>query len=221
MRLLLIEDEKKLSEALSYILKKEGYIVDVALDGETGLEMAMSEIYDLMVLDWLLPGIDGLEILREIRMQKISIPILLLTAKDGIKDRVEGLDAGADDYLVKPFSTEELFARLRAISRRKNKELLAEEKVTFQDLTLYPLKSVVMKGNEPITLTVKEKSLLELLIKNNGIVVTKERIYEKVWGYNAQSEFANVELYIFYLRKKLGTSYIKTVRGVGYYLGDK
>lgn len=220
MKLLLIEDEQRLADALSYILKKNGYAVDIAADGENGLALAETMVYDLIILDRMLPRRDGISILKEIRRQGIDTPIIFLTAKDAPNDRVEGLDSGADDYLVKPFSTEELLARLRALTRRKYKQL-TDNKIRAVGLVLDPLRCEVTKDNKVVKLTVKESRLLELLMSNCGQVITKERILEKVWGYNADIETANVDLYIHYLRKKLNTSQIVTVRGVGYYLkGD-
>lgn len=216
MRLLLVEDEERLVEALSYLLRKNGYTVDTALDGNLGMEMASTGIYDVIILDRMLPGLDGIQILMEIRRQQFDTPVLLLTAKDAPKDRVEGLDAGADDYLVKPFATDELLARLRALGRRKSKPF-ADIRVSAGDLILDPLRCEVNKGEEVISLSAKESLLLQLLMGNPGQVVSKERIFEKVWGYYSEAEFANVELYIHYLRKKLGNEYIKTVRGIGYY----
>lgn len=220
MKLLLIEDENQFSKALSRILKKEGYVVDDTTDGEIGLEMALFGAYDLIVLDWLLPIIDGLTIVKELRLQGIATPILFLNAKDSIKDMVDCLDAGADDYLVKPFCTEEFLARLRALLRRKSKEIVDSE-LMVAGLILDISKCKVAKGNDVIKLSVKETLLLETLMRNCGNVVTKERIFERLWGSNSHYEFANVDLYIFYLRKKIGASYIKTVRCVGYYLENK
>lgn len=221
MRLLFVEDEKRLLEALSHLLKKNGYMVDLASDGEMGLEMAFNGTYDIIILDRMLPKIDGLTILREFRKQGFDTPVLFLTAKDLPQNRVEGLDAGADDYLIKPFSTEELFARLRALGRRKNKEFIGDS-ITVGDLTLYPLKGQVAKGDELIQLTVKESLVLELLMRNNKQVVTKECILEKVWGFYSEISISNVDLYVYYLRKKLPGSYIKTIRGVGYCIeGEK
>lgn len=216
MRLLLVEDEERLVEALSYLLRKSGYTVDTAMEGNTGLEMASTGIYDVIILDRMLPGLEGVQILKELRRQQLDTPVLLLTAKDDPKDRVEGLDAGADDYLIKPFATEELLARLRALGRRKSKNFV-DIRVTSGDLVLDPLRCEVTRGDEVITLSAKESLLLQLLMANQGQVVSKERIFEKVWGYYSEAEFANVELYIHYLRKKVGNDYIKTVRGIGYY----
>lgn len=220
MKLLLVEDSCRLSEALSHILKKHGYIVDTALDGEAGFNMATTAAYDILILDRMLPKRDGLDIVKEVRKLKIDTPILLLTAKDTTKDRIEGLDAGADDYLVKPFSTDELLARLRALARRQTKPW-EEDTLEAANLLLDPLKCEVIKNNKTIKLTLKESLLLELLMHNFGIVVSKERIWEKVWGLQTTSEVANVDLYIHYLRKKLDTTCIKTVRGIGYYLSNE
>lgn len=219
MQLLLVEDEKRLSEALAHILKKKGYAVDTAADGETGLDMAATGVYDILILDRMLPRRTGISLLKEFRLLGFDTPVLLLTAKDTPHDRVEGLDAGADDYLIKPFSTEELLARIRALTRRKNKELI-EDTLTAAGWVLNPLRSEVIYNNQTIKLTVKESLLLELLMRNYGLVVSKDRILEKVWGYYTDIELANVDLYIHYLRKKLNTSLIKTVRGIGYYLKE-
>lgn len=217
MKLLLVEDESKLAESLSHLLRKNGFVVDTVLDGQTGLEMACTGIYDIIVLDRMLPYQDGISLLKEFRSQGYETPVLFLTAKDSPEDRAEGLDAGADDYLVKPFFSVELLARLKALTRRRNKEL-SENVLTADDLVLNPLRCQVIKGNEVIQLTLKESQLLELLIRNYGQVVTKEQIIQKVWGYFSEAEFTTVNLYIHYLRKKLKLSNLKTVWGVGYYL---
>ncbi|MDR3562178.1 MAG: response regulator transcription factor [Negativicutes bacterium] len=216
MKLLLVENETKLVDALSHLLKKNGFVVDSATDGETGLEMATSGVYDIIVLDRMLPNRDGLFLLKEYRSLGFDTPVLFLTAKDSPEDRVEGLDAGADDYLVKPFCTEELLARLRALARRKTKSLV-ETTISKDGLILDPLRCEVVNGSEIIHLSVKEASLLELLMRNCGQVLTKERIFEKVWGYYTEIEISNVDLYVHYLRKKLKKPCIKTVRGIGYY----
>jgi len=209
MKLLFVEDEKRLSEALSHLLRKKGYVVDTAENGETGLDLATTGFYDIIILDRMLPGIDGIAVLKAFRSQGFDTPVIFLTAKDSPRDRVEGLDAGADDYLVKPFSTDELLARLRALSRRKNKDF-QENTIAIAGLILDPLRGEVVKDSTTI---------IQLSV-NYGQVLTKARIFEKVWGYSSEIEFANVDLYIHYLRKKLNTSLIKTARGVGYYLED-
>ena len=219
MKLLLVDDEVRLVEALSHTLKKNGYVVDSAFDGNTGLEMANSGVYDLIILDRMLPGHDGMSILKELRAQLVNTPVIFLTARDSAEDRVDGLDAGADDYLIKPFSTEELLARLRALSRRQNKEL-TENTVTVGNLSLNPMRCEVAVDGQIIRLTVKESLLLELLMRNAGQVITKERILYKVWSYSSDIELSNVDLYIHYLRKKLPGHCIRTIRGVGYCLQE-
>ncbi|SDE81124.1 response regulator transcription factor [Sporomusa acidovorans] len=217
MKLLLVEDEGKLVESLSHLLRKNGFVVDTALDGQAGLEMACTGVYDIIVLDRMLPYQDGVSLLKEFRSLGHDTPVIFLTAKDSPEDRAEGLDAGADDYLVKPFFSVELLARLKALTRRRGKTL-SETVLTADDLILNPLRCQVIKGNEVIQLTLKESQLLELLIRNYGHVVTKEQIIQKVWGYFSEAEFTTVNLYIHYLRKKLKLSNLKTVWGVGYYL---
>ncbi|NTV89228.1 MAG: response regulator transcription factor [Clostridiales bacterium] len=223
MRLLLIEDEKGISEALAYILKKNKYGVDTAYDGITGQEMAETAIYDIIILDRMLPGKEGLAVLKDLRSQGIKTPVLILTAKDAVADRVAGLDAGADDYLVKPFSTDELLARIRALSRRQS-ELLQGEALQVSCLYLYPLKSEAVYDNETIKLTLKETQLLELFIRNKGQVITREQILDRVWGLDSEVEMNNVEIYIYYLRKKLDPLNhllrIDTIRGIGYCLRE-
>jgi DNA-binding response OmpR family regulator len=216
MKILLVEDEFKLLEALTHLLKKHGYAVDTSQDGETGLDMACTGIYDMLILDYMLPGLSGIALLTEFRRLGFDTPVLFLTAKDAPQDRVAGLDAGADDYLVKPFFSEELLARVRALTRRKNK-LLVDNTLSVGGLTLNPLRSEVIKDKQAIHLTLKESLLLELLMRNSEQVITKEQIMEKVWGYNTETALANVDLYIFYLRKKLNIPNIKTIRGVGYF----
>ncbi len=220
MRVLLVEDEKKLAEALAYQLRKHGYAVDTAADGEAALALAQAQVYELFVLDWMLPKRDGICVLKEIRSLGVEAPVLMLTARDSLADRVKGLDAGADDYLIKPFLTEELLARLRALSRRKNKDYVGSLIATGA-WTLDPLKGEARCGDRCAQLSQKEAQLLELLMVNEGQVLTKERIFERVWGYCAEAELTSVELYIHYLRKKLHTTAIKTARGVGYYWQDE
>lgn len=223
MRLLLVEDEQRLSEALAFILKKNKYGVDTAYDGITGQEMAETGIYDLIILDRMLPGKEGVQVLKGLRSQGIKTPILILTAKDTINDRVEGLDAGADDYLIKPFSTDELLARIRALGRRQA-ELLQSETIVTASLELNPLQSEVRCGEDIIRLTLKETQLLELLMRNKGRVITREQMLDRVWGLDSEVEMNNVEIYIYYLRKKLepfNTGIrIETVRGIGYSLKE-
>jgi len=219
MKVLLIDCEKKIINTLRYFLEKNGYVVDGATDGETGIEMACTSIYDVIVLERLLPDQDGLSLLKEFRSLGHDTPVLFLTAKDHPEDRVEGLNASADDYVTKPFFAEELLARLQALTRRKNKEL-AENILITDEFVLDPQRSQVIKNNKVIQLTLKEAQLLELLILNCGRVVTKERIIQKVWGFNADTQLTTIKLYIHHLRKKLHISNLKTVRGIGYSLQD-
>jgi len=217
LKLLLVEDEIRLAEALAHFLKKNGFVVDIAQDGETGIDMACTGVYDIIILDRMLPCQDGLSLLKEFRSLGYDTPVIFLSAKDSPDDRVEGLNAGADDYLVKPFYTVELLARLKALSRRREKDL-AEDVLSADGFVLDPQSAQVVKSNEVIQLTAKESQLLELLIRNYGRVVTKERILQKVWGFNSEIEPNAVNLYIFYLRKKLNITSLKTVRGIGYCL---
>ncbi|MHB1653310.1 MAG: response regulator transcription factor [Desulfitobacteriaceae bacterium] len=222
MRLLLVEDEERLADALAYILKKNKYGIDVAYDGETGQAMAETGVYDLIILDRMLPGKEGVSLLKDLRRRGISTPVILLTAKDSIKERVEGLDAGADDYLIKPFATEELLARVRALARRQGNPL-QEEKLKVAGLLFDPLHCEVRKGDETIKLTMKESLLLELFLRNPGQVITKEQILDRVWGLESDVEITNVETYVHYLRKKLNLkeARIETIRGIGYCLKEK
>lgn len=216
MKLLLVEDEVKLSEALTVLIGRAGYTVETALDGLTALQMTRENKYDVIVLDRMLPRLDGLSVLKEMRKEKNDTPVLLLTAKDEPSERVAGLEAGADDYLIKPFFTEELLARIKVLTRRNEKKS-TENIIESGGITLYPLHGeALINGKTKIQLTVKETALLSLLMQNQGQVVTKERIMEKIWGYNSDAGIANVDLYIYYLRKKLNLSNIRTIRGIGY-----
>jgi DNA-binding response OmpR family regulator len=220
MKLLLVDDESKLVDALSYSLKKNGFVVDVAMDGKIGMDMACTEIYDIIILDRMLPYIDGISLVKKFRALGYQTPIVILTAKDTPDDRAEGLNAGADDYVVKPFFTVELIARLYALARRKNKEFV-DTILNVDDMIFNPLRAQVTKQGKVIHLTLKESQLLELLIRNYGQVVTKQRIIEKIWGYNSDTVESTINIYIHYLRKKINISNLKTVRGVGYYLQKK
>jgi len=223
LRILLVEDEIRLAEALEQILKKQGYIVDVTHDGTTGRDTAETGIYDVIILDRALPGVEGVEILKYLRTKRITTPVIFLTAKDTISNRVEGLDAGADDYLVKPFSKDELLARVRALSRR-SENLQTSDTLCVGSLCLDMRSFEVSISEENIKLTATEAQLLELLMRNEGQVLTKEQILDRVWGFDKDVEIKNVELYIFYLRKKIpfkkGGVAISTVRGIGYSLKE-
>lgn len=215
MKVLLVEDEARLSEALSVLLTRAGYSVEAALDGAVALERIRAEAYDVIVLDRMLPRLDGLTLLKQIRKEHVDTPVLFLTAKDAPGERVEGLEAGADDYLIKPFFSEELLARIKVLLRRRQKSA-PKDAIEAGGLTLYPLHGEVLKDGASIRLTAKEAALLALLMQNCGQVVTKERIMEKIWGYDSDASIANVDLYIYYLRKKLNLPHIRTIRGVGY-----
>jgi len=221
MRILIVEDEVHLAEALAHILGKNNYTVDVAFDGEVGMDNALSDIYDIIILDIMLPKVDGITILKQIRKDGISTPVILLTAKGEISDKIIGLDSGADDYLAKPFATEELLARIRALARRKG-ELLSEDSLKFGDIGLNTNTLKLSSGKSDVKLTLKESNLLELLISRNKFATSKEVIIEKIWGFDAEVEHNHVEVYISFLRKKLlylnSKVIINTVRGVGYIL---
>lgn len=222
MRILIVEDELPLAQALAELLKKENYITDIVSDGKTGLDYALSGTYDVILLDIMLPKMDGLAVLREIRSNRISTPVMLLTAKYQISDKVAGLDLGADDYLTKPFSTDELLARVRALGRRKGEVM--DDTLSFSDVTLN-LKLCELKGPAGnVSLGLKEFQLLELLMRNSDQIVTKDSIIEKIWSFDGDVEYNNVEVYVSFLRKKLSYvsdhARIKTVRGIGYKMED-
>lgn len=221
MRILLVEDEIHLAEAISQILKKNNYAVDMVHDGEDGLNYGLSDIYDLILLDIMLPKRNGLEILKSLRKEGILTPILMLTAKSEVGDKVIGLDAGADDYLAKPFATEELLARVRALSRRKG-EIVVSGDLQFGDMQLNVTGLLMNKDSKEIKLTLRECELMEFLILRKGLLTSKELIIEKLWGFDSEAEHNHVEVYVSFLRKKLSflNSHVKisTTRGVGYAL---
>src|SRR6056297_6067 len=222
MKVLLVEDEKKLIGALRFLFKKNNINIDTAEDGEEGLIFAQKDIYDVIILDIMLPKISGLEILKNMRKEKNNTPVLMLTAKDTIEDRVKGLDLGADDYLVKPFAIEELLARVRSLSRRKNKDFLGDF-IEYIDL-IYDEKNLALTVNSrKFNLTKKEGELMGMLIRRPGQVFTREQIIDRLWGLETDVSENNIEIYIHHLRKKLKSSRteIKTVRGIGYSLGEK
>ncbi len=223
MRILIVEDEVNLAEALTQILKKQHYSVDAVHDGQSGLDNALSGIYDLLLLDVMLPELDGIALLKKIREQGMSTPVIMLTAKGEVDDKIAGLDYGADDYIAKPFATGELLARIRAALRRKG-EVVPEDALRFGDIELNAsgLK-LVCKGKE-LKLILKESELLELLILRKQAVTSKEQIIEKLWGFDSEAEHNNVEVYVSFLRKKLAflnaSARIATIRGVGYVLEE-
>ncbi|GAB6108071.1 response regulator transcription factor [Fusibacter bizertensis] len=221
MRILLVEDEVHLAEAISQILKKNNFTVDMVHNGEDGLDYGLSQIYDMILLDIMLPKKNGIQVLKELRKEGITVPVMMLTAKGEISDRVVGLDSGADDYLPKPFATEELLARIRALSRRKG-EIQVSEDLVYGDIKLTPSTLILAKGSQEIKLTLRECELLEFLILRKGLIVSKEMIIDKLWGFDSEAEHNNVEVYISFLRKKLSflksNVIIATTRGVGYAL---
>ena len=221
MRILMVEDEKYMAEAVVEVLKKNHYSVDLAYDGEYGLDCGFSNIYDIIILDIMLPKMDGINVLKELRKNGIETPVILLTARGATEDKVRGLDSGADDYLAKPFHTDELLARLRALGRRKT-ELLNDGILKYGDIELNPLTLMLACGNKEIKLTLKESQSLELLINRNSMIISKTIIIEKLWGYDTDAEDNRVEIHISLLRKKLNNLKsdvsILTIRGVGYVL---
>ncbi|MEE0930421.1 MAG: response regulator transcription factor [Acutalibacteraceae bacterium] len=224
MRILVIEDEYSLADALREILKKEKYTVDIATDGQEGLYQALTGIYDAIVLDIMLPEINGFQVLDNLRKEGIETPVLMLTAKSELDDKVRGLDCGADDYMTKPFQTKELLARLRAITRRKGE--IESNIMSFGDLELNTsVGEISCKATgKSMKLGVKEFQLLEFLLKNKNQIVTKEQIVEKLWGLDSDSEYNNAEVYVSFTRKKIkfiGSKVaIKAVRGLGYTLEE-
>ncbi|MBE9159803.1 response regulator transcription factor [Nodosilinea sp. LEGE 06152] len=221
-RILVVEDEEKLAKFVQLELSYEGYEVSVAHDGLSGLMAARDQAPDLIILDWMMPGLTGVEVCRRLRQTGTATPVILLTAKDDVSDRVEGLDAGADDYVVKPFSIEELLARVRAHLRRIEPQ--DAELLVFGDLTLDRRSREVRRGQRAIELTAKEFDLLDYLMTNPRQVLTRDRILEQVWGYDFMGDSNIIEVYVRYLRLKLeaeGESrLIQTMRGVGYVLRD-
>jgi len=223
MYVLLVEDERRLSQLVRRVLVEEGHTVDAAFDGEEGLAMGLEGTHDVIVLDIMLPEKDGIEVCKSLRRKKIDTPVLLLTALDGVDDRVRGLDAGADDYLPKPFAFQELLARLRALSRRRVQTSDALE-MTVDDLSLDVRRRRAQRAGTPIELSPKEFSLLEFLMRNQGRVVTRTQILDHLWGYDFATDSNLVDVYVAYLRRKIDKGHdhklIRTVRGVGYALGD-
>jgi DNA-binding response OmpR family regulator len=220
--ILLVEDEVKLARFIELELSSEGYTVSVAHDGMTGLTIARESSLDLAILDWMLPGLTGLELCRRLRATGNKVPVILLTAKDEVSDRVAGLDAGADDYVVKPFSIEELLARIRAHLRRTQET--DDDLLQFEDLSLNRRTREVLRGKRVIELTAKEFDLLEYLLSHPRQVFTRDQILEKVWGYDFMGDSNIIEVYVRYLRLKLEENnekrLVHTVRGVGYALRD-
>ncbi len=227
MRVLIIEDEEKLASIMSRVLMAERLDVEVAHRGDDGLELALTGVYDVLIVDRMLPGKDGLTLIRELRAAGVGTPALVLTALSELPERVKGLDAGADDYLGKPFAFEELLARLRALARRTERPMVTQAlRIGAVEIDLDGRRATI--GGEPVEFSHREFALLETLARNRGRVMSRDEILERVWGYDADPQGNVVELYIHYLRRKLdppGTagsaSLIRTVRGVGYQIrGD-
>lgn len=220
--ILLVEDEERLARFIELELSSEGYSISVAHDGFTGLTMARESTPDLLILDWMMPGMTGLEVCRRLRATGSKVPVILLTAKDEVSDRVAGLDAGADDYVVKPFSIEELLARVRAHLRRNHEE--NPDLLQFADLALNRSTREVFRNGRSIEFTAKEFELLDYLLSHPRQVITRDQILEKVWGYDFMGDSNIIEVYVRYLRLKLEEKgekrLIQTVRGVGYVLRD-
>jgi len=220
MRLLVVEDEKKVASFIKKGLEEEGYVVDLTHDGESGLELALEQLHDLIVLDVHLPKKNGLRLLQELRAEKVNTPVLLLTVRAAVEDKVLGLDAGADDYLTKPFAFQELLARVRALLRRRAEAEAVILRVA--DLTLDSARRLVRRGEEKIELTPREFTLLDYLMRNPGRVLTRTLIAERVWGYDFDPMTNVIDVYVNYLRKKVDADrepkLIHTVRGVGYVL---
>jgi DNA-binding response OmpR family regulator len=218
-RILLIEDEKNMASFVRLELEHEHYQVTVAYDGVTGLQLALGEEWDLILLDMMLPGMDGIEVCRRVRSCKTT-PILMLTARDSISDRVNGLDNGADDYLPKPFAIEELLARIRAIARRMQVHRSEHDVLQISDLQLQLSTREVRRGDRLIELTKREFDLLACLMENTNLVMTRDQLLDHVWGYNSEVETNVVDVYIRYIRNKIDepgrNSLIQTIRGTGY-----
>jgi DNA-binding response OmpR family regulator len=218
-RILLIEDEEKMARALVRVLREEGHAVEVAADGREGLSRALDDGFDLLIVDWMLPGRSGVQVVRGLRAADVHTPALMLTARGQIEDRVEGLDAGADDYLPKPFALQELLARVRALTRRPQ-VAPKETMVRVGDVTLDPVRHEVRRGDARVELTAKEFALLAALMQSPGRVFSRSVLLDVVWGVPGEVSTSVVEHYVSYLRKKLDRegepSHIRTVRGIGY-----
>lgn len=223
MRILIVEDEKSLAEIIGELLGKQNYIVDIVHDGCEGYEYAMSNIYDLVLLDVMIPSLNGYELVKKLRCQKNSVPVIMLTAKSELEDKVKGLDFGADDYITKPFETKELLARIRSVTRRK--EVYQGEFISYGNATLDKKNLNIFTKRMKVKLTLKEFNILEILMSNSNQIITREALAEKIWGYDYQGEYNTVEVYISFVRKKLkfieSNVNIKASRGLGYLLEVK
>ncbi len=220
IHILVVEDEQRLANLLRRVLLEERHAVDIANDGNTGLDLALSGTYDVVILDVMLPGIDGIEICRQMRSERVMSPVLMLTARGAIEDRVKGLNVGADDYLTKPFAMEELLARINALLRRRDQRFDEMPQLTVGDLMLDLVRHEARRAGRPIELTAKEFALLEYLMRHPGQVLSRTQIVDAVWRYDLEALSNVVDIYIHYLRDKIDQGFsrplIKTVRGVGY-----
>lgn len=219
LHLLIIEDDVALAQAMESLLREEGYDVSQTGDGEMGLHLALSGLYDALILDMMIPGISGFEVLRKLRANHNGTPVLVLTARDQVEDRVKGLDYGADDYLVKPFATTELLARIRALLRRYDKIGPDIDVMTIDGLSYHLKARELIKGQETFVLPPKEAALFELFLRHPGQVLTREQIMDRLWGYEAEVLENTLETYVSKLRKRLEGDrcpLIQTVRGIGY-----
>jgi len=222
MHILIVEDEQRLGYLLRRVLLEERHTVDLAHEGHTGLKLALSDTYDVVILDVMLPGVDGLEICRQMRAEHVMSPVLMLTARGAVEDRVTGLNVGADDYLTKPFAMEELLARINALLRRRDRRFdeTSQSQLTVADLTLDLLRHEAQRAGQVIELTAKEFALLEYLMRHPGQALTRTQIIDAVWRYDLEALSNVVDIYIHYLREKIDQGFshplIKTVRGVGY-----
>lgn len=223
MQILIVEDEKRLAEALKQILTEQKYMADVVYDGIDGFDYGVSGIYDVIILDIMLPGKDGYQVAYELRKNKIDTPILMLTAKDTIPDKVSGLNSGADDYMTKPFAPEELLARIKALTRRRGEVMLDEQ--SFGDFDFNASTNTLSKDNKSVRLNFKESEILMLLLANPDVIISKDDIITKVWGYDSDAGSNNVEAYISFLRRKLNfinsSTEIKAIKKMGYRLEKK
>jgi len=220
MHILVVEDEQRLASLLRRVLQEERHMVDLAFDGQKGLLLATSGTYDLVILDVMLPEVDGIEICHQMRAEDVMTPVLMLTARGAVEDRVRGLNAGADDYLTKPFAMEELLARINALLRRRDRPFETESELRAADLTLDLVRHEAQRAGQIIELTAKEFALLEYLMRHPGQVLTRTQIIDAVWSYDTEALSSVVDIYIHYLRDKIDRGFsrplIKTVRSVGY-----
>ena len=225
MNILIVEDEKRLADALSHILIEQKYMVDVVYDGAEGLDYGLSGIYDCIILDVMLPSMNGFDVCLELRRKKVTTPVLMLTAKDTVSDKVKGLDAGADDYMTKPFSPEELLARLRVLTRRRGEVIL--DQMSFDDITLHLDQSKLScsKNHKNIHLNFKECELLKAFMSKPNVIISKQDLIVKIWGYDSDAGDNNVEAYVSFIRKKLtfveSNVEIVSVKKLGYKLTTK